>query len=158
MTAQSRPWAALPHPAPGERAARTAGRQAAAFVRRHRLAHVTRIALAASGHPVDMAIRDWWSGWGRRSLLPTGLLVLGANGRYWLFTPSPPPAALVDGLHRAVVAALRGPTAAPRVQPTPPPMTGKTPTEAAAREVRLLLAATAEGHRRGAHRYLFAGR
>ena len=88
-----RPWETLPHPTPGVRAARNAGRQAAVMVRRHRLAHVTRIDLAASGPPIDAAVRRWWSGWQRRAALPVGLLVLGGNGRLWLFTASAAPEA-----------------------------------------------------------------
>lgn len=158
---QPRPWEALPHPTPDVRAARHAARQAAALVRECRLAHVTQIDLSVSGPPVDAAIRRWWSGWARRSLLPVGLLVLGPGGRCYLFTVGDPDAAAVlRGLRRALEETAAGlSTGTMRVQPMTPPMTGKmTPTEAAAREVRLLLAATAEGRRRGRHRYLFAGR
>ena len=145
-----RPWETLPHPTPAQRATRHAARQAAALVRRHRLASVTRIDLSVSGPPVDAAIRRWWSGWGRRALLPVGLLALGPNGRCWLFSAAVPDGALVAGLHRAVAAAVGAGAAAPRLVSLG---TGATPIE-----VRRIMETAEEGHRRGAHRYLFAGR
>ena len=173
------PWTSLPHPTPAQRAARRAGRRAAALVLRYGLSHMVTIVTSVQGPTGDTAMRAWWSSGGRRALLPLGVLLLGDGRRHVLFCPAPPPPpdALEESIQRVLAAAVPGlfgweaagtgavvcRVIAPPMAPMSPPMAaGRTPAApaaAAAREARRLLASTAAPGSRpsGAHRYLVAG-